>query len=273
MLAAVGIAGTVVFDGTVFLLLVDEADAARALGQLAQYEVERVARPIAAPAPLPSRPHAWVGCLLYALVILCVSQFIADGLWRLDAARLGELDAARVQAGQWWRAWTALTLHVDGAHLAANLVGGVWFGYLAGRQLRSGNAWLLTVIGAGLANLLEGLFGPADHRAIGASTAVFTALGLLAAHAWRLPGRPAQRWARRWAPLIGGVLLLGWTGAGGGEETDVVAHVLGFVVGCALGATAAQPWAARGLDRMPQWLAGSMALGIIATAWAMALGA
>jgi rhomboid protease GluP len=272
MLSAVGIASTVGFDGALFLLQVDAAEAARARGQLAQYEVERLARPVAPSIPPPNHPHAWAGCVLYALVLIGVNQINANGLWRLDAPSLGELDAARVQAGQWWRAWTALTLHVDSAHLAANLAGGVWFGYLAGRQLRAGNAWLLTVIGAGCANLLEGLLGPADHRSIGASTAVFTALGLLAAHAWRLPGRTAQHWARRWAPLVGGVLLLGWTGTGGGEETDVVAHVLGFLVGSTLGAIAAQPWASRWLDRIPQWLTGLVALGIIALAWSTALG-
>src|SRR5205823_956066 len=84
-----------------------------------------------------------------------------------------QVDAARVQRGEWWRAWTALTLHLDGPHLAANLGAGVWFGYLAGRQMGVGTAWLLTVTGAALANLLEGLTGPPEHQAVGASTAVF----------------------------------------------------------------------------------------------------
>ncbi len=93
----------------------------------------------------------------------------------------------RVQAGQWWRAWTALTLHLDGPHLAANLAAGVWFGYLAARQMGGGTAWFLTVTGAALANLLEGLLGPPEHRAVGASTAVFSGtrrhVGLLVARA------------------------------------------------------------------------------------------
>jgi membrane associated rhomboid family serine protease len=272
MLSAVGIASTVDFDGANFLLQVDTAEASRARGHLAQYEVERLARPIESAISLPNHPNAWLGCVLYALVLVGVSQINANGLWRLDAASLGELDAARVQTGQWWRAWTALTLHVDGEHLAANLAGGIWFGYLAGRQLGAGTAWLLTVIGGGTANLLEGLLGPATHRAIGASTAVFTALGLLAGHEWRRPGRTAMRWAKRWAPMVGGILLLGWIGTGGGERTDVLAHVIGFLVGSAIGAIAAQPPIARWLNRVPQWLAGLIALGIIGFAWSSALG-
>ena len=82
-------------------------------------------------------------------------------------------------------AWTALTLHLDGPHLAANLGAGSWFGYLAARQMGSGTAWFITVTGAALANLLEGLLGPPEHRAVGASTAVFSALGAMSAYSWR----------------------------------------------------------------------------------------
>jgi rhomboid protease GluP len=199
-------------------------------------------------------------------------------VWRLDAFDIGSLDAARVQGGQWWRAWTALTLHLDGAHLAANIAAGVWFCYLAAAQIGSGSAWLLIVTGAALANLLEALLGPSSHQSVGASTAVFTALGLLAAHAWQLRRSYTQRWAVRWAPLVAGVVLLGWFGAGGGGEDttavaqiDVVAHAAGFLVGALLGALAAQPWASRSLGRVPQWLSGLVALLSIAIAWACAL--
>jgi membrane associated rhomboid family serine protease len=210
--------------------------------------------------------------VVYAMVLLGVPWVMSNGLVRLDAFDLGELDAARVQAGQWWRAWTALTLHLDGPHLAANLGAGVWFGYLAARQMGSGLAWLLTVTGAAIANLLEGLLGPAEHRAVGASTAVFSALGAMSAYAWRERFALPQRWARRWGPLIAGVILLGWTGAGGeGTDVDVVAHLGGFAVGALLGATAALPRVQRLLERMPQPLSGGLALASLAIAWACAL--
>ena len=175
-----------------------------------------------------------------------------------------------MQNGQWWRAWTALTLHLDSAHLAANLGAGVWFGYLAARQIGSGTAWLLIVSGAALANLFESQFGPATHRAVGASTAVFTALGLLASHSWRTRFHIPQRWALRWAPLVAGAVLLGWFGSAG-EGTDIVAHALGFVFGCLLGAWAALPAVERALSRVPQWLAGAAAVASVGIAWACAL--
>jgi membrane associated rhomboid family serine protease len=277
MLAAIGIAATIHYDGLQYTVEVDTEDAARAASQLGQYELER--RP---PAPLPPPPpgyrYAWVGCVLYAATLVIIGLMVSNGLWRLDAFDLGALDAGRVQHGQWWRAWTALTLHLDGAHLTANLVAGVWFCYLAAAQVGSGSAWLLIVTGAASANLLEGLLGPPSHLSVGASTAVFTALGLLAAHSWRLRSSYRQRWAVRWAPLVGGIVLLGWFGSGGGDDessaptqVDIVAHAAGFIVGCLLGALAAQPSARRLLDRIPQWMSGSAALGSIVIAWACAL--
>jgi len=281
VLTAIGIAATIHYDGLQYTVEVDAEDAARAAAQLGQYEVERRPPPPPAPSP-PVYPYAWVGCVCYAATLLSIGLVVSNGLWRLDAFELGALDAGRVQHGQWWRAWTALTLHLDGAHLTANLAAGVWFCYLAAAQVGSGSAWLLIVTGAACANLLEGLFGPPSHLSVGASTAVFTALGLLAAHSWRLRSSYTQRWAVRWAPLVGGVVLLGWFGSGGGgsdgdvdaaaaTQVDVVAHATGFMIGCLLGALAAKPALRRLLDRVPQWITGLAALGSIAIAWACAL--
>jgi rhomboid protease GluP len=265
VLLAVAIDSNIEFDGAQFVLSVAAADAERALNQLRQYETER--RPLgAAPAPSPLHDYAWVGATLYVLVLMGVALAISKGWWRVDAFTIGTLDGARVQSGQWWRALTALTLHLDGNHLFANLGAGVWFGYLAARQLGSGSAWLLIVTGAALANWLEAWFGPPSHRAVGASTAVFTALGLLAAHTWQIRFRVRQNWARRWGPLIAGVVLLGWLGTEG-EGTDLVAHAAGFAVGCVLGACVALAAVERALRRVPQWLAGSAALAAIALAW------
>ena len=269
MLGAVGVASATVLRDGQFTLEVAPADVPRALGHLRQYEAEN--RPPEPPPPLPPlHPNAWVGCVVYTLCLLGVAYAISNGLVRLDAFHTGELDAARVQSGQWWRAWTALTLHLSGPHLAANLGAGIWFGYLAGRQLGVGVAWLLIVFGGGIANLLEGLFGPPWHQSVGASTAVFTALGLMAAYTWRDRLRLPQRWVQRWGPLVAGIVLLGWLGTAG-KETDVMAHVLGFGIGVLLGATAALPAVSRRLHDVRQWPAGLAAIAIMAAAWGLAL--
>ncbi|HEX8782086.1 MAG TPA: rhomboid family intramembrane serine protease [Steroidobacteraceae bacterium] len=272
VLTAVGVEAVITAAEGAFLLQVAPQDAGYAIRHLLQYEAEN--RPTPAPPPPPVYAHAWVGCAIYVLVLVGVAWVLSNGLVRLDAFDLGELDAARVQTGEWWRAWTALTLHLDAPHLAANLGAGTWFGYLAARQMGSGTSWLITVTGAALANLLEGLLAPPEHRAVGASTAVFSALGAMSAYSWREHFALPQRWARRWGPLIAGVVLLGWTGAGGeGTDVDVVAHVAGFAVGVLLGATAALPRSRLVLQRVPQWLTGAAALASLAIAWGCALRA
>jgi rhomboid protease GluP len=269
VLTALGLESRVGLGEGEFLLLVAPTDAGAALRELLQYDAENRTPP---PPPPPPRlyPYAWVGCVAYTLVLLGIAWLVSSGRVRFDAFERGELYAARVQAGEWWRALTALTLHLDGPHLAANLLAGVWFGYLAARQMGGGTAWLLTVSGAGLANLLEGLWAAPEHRSVGASTAVFTALGAMAAYSWRERFALPQRWARRWGPLVAGVILLGWTGSAG-EGTDLVAHLLGFLVGALLGATAALPGIQRRLARAPQVLLGTLALAALAAAWVLAL--
>jgi membrane associated rhomboid family serine protease len=283
VLTAVGIPSHVHFDGMQYILTVEEPQYAAAVAHLSRYATE--SRPLPLPPP-PPRLYpfllALVGCVLYALTLLLVGYAVAGGVWRLDAFEIGAIDSGRVQAGEWWRAWTALTLHRDAAHLAANLGAGLWFGYLAGRQLGPGNAWLLTVVGAGVANLVESLLGPANHHSVGASTAVFTVLGLMAAYTWRIRYELPQRWALRWGPLVAGALLLGWTGTGGlsgtdrpeviaASTTDIVAHASGFVVGAMLGAVAAMGIVRQKLMKAPQWATGFAAIAIIAAAWAFAL--
>lgn len=281
VLTAVGIPSHVHFDGWQYVLAVEEPQYDAALTHLSRYAAESRPPP-PPPPPLRLYPFAIVGCVLYALTLLLVGYAVAGGVWRLDAFEIGAINSTRVQAGEWWRAWTALTLHVDAAHLIANLGAGVWFGYLAGRQLGPGHAWLLTVMGAGIANLIESLLGPAGHHSVGASTAVFTVLGLMAAYTWRIRYELPQRWALRWGPLVAGALLLGWLGTGGlsgtdkpevvaASTTDIVAHASGFLVGAVLGAAAAVNVVRSRLARMPQWASGIAAIGIIAVAWTVAL--
>jgi rhomboid protease GluP len=272
VLTAVGIASELTREDDHYVLRVDSRDEDQARAQLLQYREEKQAARPPALALVPPALHsgAWVGCILYGAVLIAVAYAVGNGVFRLDAFDLGDLDASSVRQGEWWRAWTALTLHLDAAHIAANLAAGVWFGYLAGRLLGPGVAWALVVNGAAAANLLEGLLAPDGYRSAGASTAVFTALGLLAAYSWRERRRLAQHWARSVSPLIAGTVLLGWLGTSG-EHTDVFGHLAGFVVGLLLGALAAVPKARSVLDRTPQWVAGAVAIGAVALAWGLAL--
>jgi hypothetical protein len=96
-------------------------------------------------------------------------------------------------------------------------------------------------------------------------------LGLIAAYAWRRGSAYQHRWALRWAPLIAGVALLGFTGASG-EHTDVIAHLAGFGCGAFLGLVHAH-WPRLLAGRRSQPLAGLSALAAVAIAWIFALRA
>ena len=73
----------------------------------------------------------------------------------------------------------------------------------------------------------------------------------------------------RYWPIVGGVALLAFTGTGG-ENTDIGAHLAGFVCGFAAGMLL--PRIYRFLpDPRIQKMAGTVAVTIVAVAWLIAL--
>ncbi|CAN5221400.1 rhomboid family intramembrane serine protease [soil metagenome] len=270
MLTAIGIRVEVVHGTRECGLLVDSEDAPRARNELARYEAENSGwrRPLR--EPLPRRSTGRPGVLAYTGVLLafaiCQTQALFGFPW-LDA---GRIDAGLVRDGEWWRVITALTLHVDTGHLIGNLGFGAAFGWFAGQLLGSGLAWASILIAGGLGNLLNVWVQTDAHRAVGASTAVFGALGLVAAFAWVHRRGSGDRWAYRWAPLVAGAVLLTWFGTGD-ENTDIVAHLTGFVSGVALGALfgAGLPWLP-GSARCQQ-IAAAAGAALLGGAWMTAL--
>lgn len=269
ILSAVGIhSWTTVRDG-LFVVLVAASDAEAAVGHMqAVAREERIPPP--KPVVVPSQPHPWIGAAVYCLVLTGVAYAAGASLGTQDWIAAGHLHGSVIQQQQWWRVFTALTLHSDVGHLTGNLLFGSVLGYLAARILGNGVAWGLIVLSAAAGNLLDAFLLAQDHRSIGASTAVFAALGLLASHGWRSQDRSGMRWARRFGPLIAGVALLGFTGAGG-ERTDVVAHLAGFACGIVAGWISVRLSPERLKNPLLQWGGAALALGSLTLAWAVAL--
>ena len=250
-------------------LWVDAGDQARAAAEIGRYLRENHERPAAA-VHFPRYRHAAWGVAAYAAVLVAVTVAALYRLFDRNWVNRGVLEIALLRDGEWWRALTALTLHADLGHLLANLAFGILFAYPASQFVGVGVAWLAIVLGAGAANVVDMALHPPEHSILGASTAVFTALGLTSAFTWRRRATGSLTWMQRLAPLVAGIALLAFTGTGG-ERTDVLAHLLGFVAGVGLGFGLAHVRLPAPGRAAPQWLAGGMALAALGGAWIAAL--
>ena len=259
-------------------LAVPVSHAARARQQLETYARENIGWPPVDESPGPWSRGALSAVIYAALISLAyhLQQRVPVPDWAAPGglAEAGTLRGQLVRDGEWWRCVTALTLHADPPHLMGNLVFGVLFGVLACQLVGSGLAWC-AILAAGFAGNLANVWLQAPtHAAYGASTAVFGAVGLMAAWRWRRRGALRHGALSRWAALFAGVALLGLLGVGDGERVDVVAHLTGFAAGLAAGVGAAAwrarrelpgPWSQAGL--------GVLALAAVGACWSRALGA
>jgi membrane associated rhomboid family serine protease len=121
-----------------------------------------------------------------------------------------------------------------------------------------------------LGNLANAALRGPGYGGVGASTAVFGAIGLLAG--LRI-GRYRRRQASRGeatAAVLAAVMLLALTGLN--PETDVLAHLWGFAIGLGLGLLAGRlpgSW----IGPRGQWLLAVSALAAVVGAWVLALRA
>lgn len=255
-----------------YTLLVASGDAGRARAEMDAYARENRRSRIQDVVEVSRRANGWTGVWSYATVILLVALCNDREVFGLDWFAAGKTSAQLIREGEWWRTITALTLHAHPAHLIANLVFGGLFGLFTAQLLGSGLAWFCILIGGAAGNAINAWFQPADHTSVGASTAIFAALGIVSACAWaqRRSGRTFS--LRRWAPLIGGVVLLSYLGVGD-ARTDVGAHVAGFACGVLIGAACGKLDVHNRLTEGGQSLLATATLALLGLGWVMAFAA
>ena len=267
VLQAAGIAHEVGREANGFSILVAPADEERSRAEVGAYLLENHDWSSVRPA-IAQRSNGWTGVLGFATVLLVVAVLQQRHSFGVDWLETGKTHAGLIRQGQWWRTVTALSLHADLGHLLANLVIGGLVGLFSGQSLGSGLAWFGILIAGASGNFVNAWVRSAHHTSVGSSTAVFAALGILAANAWRQRRTLRISSLERWAPLVGGVLLLGYLGTGGGR-TDVAAHVFGFLCGALLGAVSGRLGDA--FTPQAQFLYGLAAVSTLGVAWALAL--
>lgn len=268
VLESQSISAHVHWNGRVWVISVSPLQVVAARHEIDAY-ISEVSRPGGRSPVRPAPPgNPWVAVVAYAVAILAVAVAAPAMFLGIDWLAWGRMDGGRVFAGEWWRTLTALTLHADAAHLLGNLMFGSFFGYSVARYLGAGFGWLVILLSAAAANAANGFLSGVDHRSIGASTAVFAALGLLSSYCWRrgFPDNASPR--ERFAPVVAGLGLLAFTGAGG-ENTDLGAHLLGFVAGFGSGLAVAR--LGYPLTLLRQKAAGAVAIALMVGAWLAAV--
>ena len=269
VLSSLNIPHEILHDDLGYTLVVPAEVSEKAKYEIWQYEKEnQQARP-QRPRPVPVFQNAVPGIVAYIVVVILVTWLAGESAFNRDWLAAGRVDGELIRQGEWWRTLTALTLHSGFRHLAGNIGFGALFGLLAGRLFGSGLTWLCVVIASGLANTLNTLLLASSHRSIGASTAVFATLGLVAGFVWRAKLMAQDRWSYRLGPIVGGIALLAYTGTGD-VNTDIGAHLAGFVCGFGFGMLLTL------LPRIPsarrfQLLCGTTAIGILAASSIIAL--
>ena len=236
VLAAAGIPYWFRRSGWGWTLEVLEQDAPRAAVEIEQFNLEN---PIqedcqALPAqPLPPPIQTLTG--LGAALLLLVFHVVTSGYGAHDAViRAAGANAARILDGEYWRAVTALTLHADARHLAGNMLGIAVFGTLLCRRVGVGAAWLLILLAGAGGNLLNAWLHQSGFLSIGASTAVFAAVGLLGGVRVFPMEESGVSGHRSWMLPLGAALgLLAMLGSD--VQTDIGAHLMGCVTGFGLG--------------------------------------
>jgi rhomboid protease GluP len=279
-----------------WVVLVHDEDYARAAEAIDRYEAENRDWP---PRPARERLRHSTSPITPLVFAALVAFFFITGpvgaysRWFARGTSVADL----VLSSEPWRAVTALTLHADSVHVLGNAISGTVFASAVHRRLGPGGSALAILASGILGNVANALFhhstGEGMHGSIGASTAVFGAVGILAATQTAL-NRPAPAERRPWTdiagPLVGGLALLGTLGAGG-PNTDLGAHLFGFLAGLVIGLAVAFPLRRAGLLVGPsnarvatgviqlgagspsarvQAALGAIAVGIVVVAWQLA---
>ena len=250
-------------DGS-WRLVVDGKDHAAAVAAIRQYVLENRRRAW-------QKELKWTGLLFDARSVIwaiaLLSFYALDHL--VDLKTAGMMNSAAVRAGQWWRLFTAIMLHADVAHLAANVTTGILILGLA-MGFYGVEICLLAAYLAGAGGNWAGLLiYTQPHRGLGASGMVMGGLGLLTVQSlflWR-HSRSTLELIKR--GIVAGGLLLVLLGFN--PTSDVIAHVGGFFWGCLFGGVLAFFWPDARQKRWVAFLAGALFGALVIGTWWLAL--
>ncbi len=253
--------------GLVLSVPVEEVELA--LAGLAAYERENTA-PVQKDQNRSDDFASWIAGIVVAGVLILSHAVTVR--WKEAAPWFdrGSAEASRILDGELWRTVTALTLHADLVHLFSNAVAAAIFVTALSSIVGAGLAFALVVLAGACGNLANALVQGSSHISVGASTAIFGAVGVLGpvGLVWRR--REPRRSRGGWIPIAAALGLLAMLGTGTGR-TDLLAHLFGFFCGALLGVPVGLFFPTMP-GQVMQWVCGSATVLMLIYCWTLALG-
>ncbi len=265
----------IVRHGKEYALCVEEAQRERVQAALDEFEADEKTRTEERKVEPLVIPKAAVAFTALSMIALYFVQVDAAPVW----IERGVADDILIRGGQWWRCFTALTLHGDSEHLISNLSLALFAFAFVYARLGVGFGLLGTILGGALGNAMNSIVHFSDaHRSLGSSTALFAALGLLSGT--EIVARLQHQGRARWpliVPIGAAVAFLGLFGGGGGVKpdgtpipvgrVDLGAHLFGIAAGVIVGAFFYYLGVRAQTARTGQIAAGFAAVLLLMSAW------
>ena len=178
VLLAQGMSPSVRRSAEGIVLSVPEGETDRARAALSAYESENPPKLTAGNEPVGSA-DAFAASAVAGLLILAFFSVTVLSNPTMSWFVRGSADADKMLNGEFWRVVTALTLHADVAHALSNAFALALFLGAVSSVLGTGLGSALVLRAGAGGNLVNALLHGSPHVSVGASTAVFGAVGVL----------------------------------------------------------------------------------------------
>jgi len=232
VLSSTGISYYLREDGHRWDILVNDTDYEKALIVIEEYleenpEVQKTEDPL-----YYEYQRTFTGIWVSMLLIACHVAIATGDKSDLFVRTYGS-SAFHILHGELYRSVTSLMLHAGPLHLMGNIAGIAIFGTAVCTIMGWGVGWFMILATGIVGNLTNALLYTSGHISVGASTAVFGAIGILSASQFFKKFKQSGQKIKAFLPLSCGLALLGILGSG--EHSDLMAHLFGFLAGIVLG--------------------------------------